>query len=304
MADRYSERGHRWDDEERRAHYDARARERDYRRDDRGFMDRAGDELRSWFGDEEAQRRRMQDEREDWRERGRGDWGARGEWGRPRSEWTREPDQRDWSRQWGYIEGRGQGRDFGGGREFGGGPWASGYPGYGSWGRERDWPRPETTGRSEFNRGEWGGQGAGGFGTPWSGGREDWGRVDRDWGRSAGQSQSRESDLTRGPHTGRGPRNYQRSDERIKEDVCERFCEHGQLDASDIDVQVQNGEVTIHGSVNDRWAKRMAEDVAENVFGVKEVHNQLRVTQSTFGQEGQDKRDQQSRGTQRGPWAA
>jgi hypothetical protein len=31
--------------------------------DDRGFLDRAGDELRSWFGDEEAQRRREEDER-------------------------------------------------------------------------------------------------------------------------------------------------------------------------------------------------------------------------------------------------
>jgi hypothetical protein len=31
--------------------------------DDRGFFDRAGDELRSWFGDEEAQRRREEDYR-------------------------------------------------------------------------------------------------------------------------------------------------------------------------------------------------------------------------------------------------
>ena len=42
--------------------------ERGYRRrpeydDDRGFFDRAGDELRSWFGDEEAERRRRWDER-------------------------------------------------------------------------------------------------------------------------------------------------------------------------------------------------------------------------------------------------
>ncbi|MDQ3139461.1 MAG: DUF2171 domain-containing protein [Pseudomonadota bacterium] len=31
--------------------------------DDRGFVDRAGDEVRSWFGDDEASRRREQDER-------------------------------------------------------------------------------------------------------------------------------------------------------------------------------------------------------------------------------------------------
>ena len=33
--------------------------------DDRGFFNRAGDEVRSWFGDEEAERRRRMDERDD-----------------------------------------------------------------------------------------------------------------------------------------------------------------------------------------------------------------------------------------------
>ncbi|HZG45039.1 MAG TPA: SWFGD domain-containing protein [Allosphingosinicella sp.] len=39
-------------------------------RDDRGFFDRAGDELRSWFGDEEAERRREADARRYEREHG------------------------------------------------------------------------------------------------------------------------------------------------------------------------------------------------------------------------------------------
>ena len=39
------------------------ARPRDYDDDDRGFFERAGDEVRSWFGDEEAERRRRWDER-------------------------------------------------------------------------------------------------------------------------------------------------------------------------------------------------------------------------------------------------
>lgn len=38
-----------------------------YRDDDRGFFEKAGDEVRSWFGDDEAERRRRFDER---RERG------------------------------------------------------------------------------------------------------------------------------------------------------------------------------------------------------------------------------------------
>jgi hypothetical protein len=252
----------------------------------------------------------MADEREDWRGERSSDWSARGDWGRPRSEWTREPDQRDWSRQWGYVEGRGPGRDVGSRG------WGEGFSSYGSSGRDRDWGRGEPMSRSDFGRGEfgrgdygrsdWGGQGAGGFGTPWSGGREEWeaSRGDRDWGRYAGQSARREGETFRGPHAGRGPKNYQRSDERIREDVCERLCQHGLIDASEVDVRVQNGEVTMQGSVNDRWAKRTAEDVAENVFGVKEVHNQLRVTQPTPGQD-QQNREQQNRGTQqRGPWAA
>ena len=41
-----------------------RAPQRD-EHDDRGFFDRAGDEVRSWFGDEEAERRREQDQRYD-----------------------------------------------------------------------------------------------------------------------------------------------------------------------------------------------------------------------------------------------
>lgn len=38
---------------------------RGYEYDDRGFLDRAGDEVRSWFGDEEAERRRRYDQRYD-----------------------------------------------------------------------------------------------------------------------------------------------------------------------------------------------------------------------------------------------
>ncbi|HZS46485.1 MAG TPA: CBS domain-containing protein [Blastocatellia bacterium] len=39
--------------------------------EERGFLDRAGDEIRSWFGDEEAERRRQMDDLRDWREHGR-----------------------------------------------------------------------------------------------------------------------------------------------------------------------------------------------------------------------------------------
>jgi hypothetical protein len=80
-----------------------------------------------------------------------------------------------------------------------------------------------------------------------------------------------------GPHRGRGPKNYVRSDERIREDVSDRLADHAHLDASEIDVQVQNGEVTLSGTVDDRMSKRRAEDCADDVSGVKHVQNNLRV---------------------------
>ncbi len=83
-----------------------------------------------------------------------------------------------------------------------------------------------------------------------------------------------------GPYAGVGPRGYQRSDERIMDDVCERLTAHGHLDASDINVQVNNGEVTLKGTVPDRRMKRLAEDVTESVSGVWDVHNQLRLSNS------------------------
>jgi len=83
-----------------------------------------------------------------------------------------------------------------------------------------------------------------------------------------------------GPYTGRGPRNYTRSDERIYEDVCELMTYHGQLDARNIEIEVNNGEVTLTGNVPDRQAKRLAEDIADTVPGVQDVHNRLKINQT------------------------
>jgi len=82
-------------------------------------------------------------------------------------------------------------------------------------------------------------------------------------------------------HKGRGPRNYKRSDERIKEDINDRLSDDWYIDASDIDVTVQNGEVTLTGKVEERSAKRRAEDIAEAVSGVTNVENRIRVARET-----------------------
>jgi len=78
-------------------------------------------------------------------------------------------------------------------------------------------------------------------------------------------------------YSGRGPKGYSRSDERIREDVCERLTYDPEVDASDITVTVSNGEVTLEGEVENRHQKRRAEDVVERVNAVKDVHNQLKA---------------------------
>jgi osmotically-inducible protein OsmY len=83
----------------------------------------------------------------------------------------------------------------------------------------------------------------------------------------------------RGRYSGRGPKGWQRSDDRLREDINERLTDHPDIDASEIEVRVNNGEVTLTGTVEQRHAKRLAEDIAENISGVKEVHNQIRVQQ-------------------------
>lgn len=75
----------------------------------------------------------------------------------------------------------------------------------------------------------------------------------------------------------RGPKGYKRSDERIREDVSERMAQHDDLDPSDIEVRVANGEVTLTGTVRSRHEKFLAEEIADDVLGVNDVHVQLRV---------------------------
>lgn len=78
-------------------------------------------------------------------------------------------------------------------------------------------------------------------------------------------------------HRGRGPKNYTRSDERIAEDVNDRLSDDRHIDASGVEVSVSGGEVTLDGTVSERFAKRHAEDIAESVSGVTHVQNNLRL---------------------------
>lgn len=78
-------------------------------------------------------------------------------------------------------------------------------------------------------------------------------------------------------HRGKGPKNFKRTDDRIRELINDKLTDDWQIDASDIEVAVLNGEVTLSGFVVDRNQKRKAEDLAESVFGVTHVENRIKI---------------------------
>lgn len=88
-----------------------------------------------------------------------------------------------------------------------------------------------------------------------------------------------------GKFRGRGPKNYRRSDDRLREEVCDRLTDNEWLDASDVEVNVVAAEVILTGVVDSRYAKRLAESIAESVSGVSNVQNNLRVQNYQAGME-------------------
>jgi|GEM_PF-6598038 len=118
---------------------------------------------------------------------------------------------------------------------------------------------------------------SGGYGRRGSGVRSESAAVAGAFGGRRDAPQSGSPDM-RGPDMrGKGPKDYIRSDDRIREVVCEVFTDDPLLDAGDIEVSVVRGEVTLTGTVSARAAKRHAEDLAETVSGVRHVQNNLRV---------------------------
>jgi hypothetical protein len=97
---------------------------------------------------------------------------------------------------------------------------------------------------------------------------------DRDEGRYYRSDYGRER---RPLHRGVGPKGYQRSDERISDEVHQRLTDDPWIDASEIDVEVKSGEVTLTGHVDNREAKHRAERLIEDLSGVRHVQNNLRV---------------------------
>ncbi len=76
---------------------------------------------------------------------------------------------------------------------------------------------------------------------------------------------------------GHGPKGYQRSDERLKEDISERLMAEPYVDSSDVSVEVKEGKVTLEGTVPERRMKHRIEDIADDCMGVKDIDNRIRV---------------------------
>src|SRR5918993_3456114 len=271
------------------------------RRHERDWSDRAGDEVRSWFGDDKARQRRGNDERDDRFPYG-GDRSAR------HDEWRNSPEgyREDRASRW---ESPRDDRDYYAGAATGSyrtddrtyhDRYRAERPredyGY----RDRDearyassWNRPRYSGtdeaaneyfraareqREDFQRYE-----------AQSPGAEFEDRDDRynggvpAWARRERGGYWRQYEAPRSPYAGRGPKDYQRSDDRVREEICDCMTDDPMLDASEITVQVSKGEVTLNGTVTSREQKRRAEDVAERISGVKDVTNQLRVSREANG---------------------
>jgi osmotically-inducible protein OsmY len=284
--------------------------------------------------DYDRDRQRNWDREERWREPGRGnrreewmnqgsEWGREGRYenqpwreragGREHSTWTRGDEPEHWNREreerWREPEWSNREEERWRDRSS---PYSQRYEnyqrgasgsegGYGteqSYGSTRDFSnRGGGTGQRESERwrsrdrdtrDDYGSSGfAGtGMGSGWAGGMGTYtGR-----GMQTGE---------RGRFAGRGPKGWRRSDERIREDINERLTAHPDIDATEIDVQVRECEVTLLGTVEDRSSKRMAEELAENVAGVKEVHNNIRIQRSEDRyREGSGQRTSQPAGSQ------
>jgi len=89
-----------------------------------------------------------------------------------------------------------------------------------------------------------------------------------------------ESWALHGPHTGRGPKGYKRSDQQICEEACQRLERDGEIDASEIEVSAEDGVIHLRGTVPDRGMKRRAEECVESIYGARDVMNELRVQPS------------------------
>jgi BON domain len=149
----------------------------------------------------------------------------------------------------------------------------------GGWGESR-WGEESE---SPYGAQESGSGSQGGYRSQGGGFRGEYFREQQRYGQRQGQQS----------YQGRGPKGYERSDERLKELICERLTDDPRIDASDVTVEVSQRVVKLRGTVDDRRTKYEIEELVERCGGVRDIDNQLR-TQSASEWE----RSQQSRGSE------
>jgi hypothetical protein len=217
---------------------------------ERGFGGQRGSGQRGWSNQSTYDGERDFDGQSGSGQRGERDFGQRG---------YGQGDAREFGAQDRYASGAFRSQSgYGGPDTYGGGQYRGGYGE-----SQRDW------GQGYEPRGAWGGEFSGGTYGP----RGQRGRF----GASAGRGGSESGQQS---FRGRGPQSYQRSDDRIREELCDLLTDDDAIDASSIEVRVARGEVTLTGTVPDRQTKRDAEDMAESISGVRNVRNELRVEHS------------------------
>ena len=280
--DRHSHRGE---------HDQGRERDRNARQDERwqepdrgyglGAPEDAGFQRRGWREGSDYYGNR--DDRYGGSQAGsRGEYGSSGE----RESWRRSPwNPEDYQTGQG---GRGQGGQGAGTRE--GVHYGFGERDQGWGGRNQGWNDEES--RRGFGSGGIGSS-SGGYGRD-----QDYGRRGAlgygGYGGMGGAETGSSAYDADAQFRGRGPRGYRRSDERIREEVCEALTDDAYIDASNLEVTVKDCEVTLSGSVTSREAKRRAESLVERLSGVKDVHNTLRVMSEQ--QRGPEQRAGEARG--------
>ena len=108
------------------------------------------------------------------------------------------------------------------------------------------------------------------------------GSLEPDWrsGRrnpSAGEGSFESDRRAAVPRYPPGPKGYQRSDERLREDISERLMEARHIDSSDVTVQVSGAKVVLEGTVPERRMKHAIEDLVDACPGVQDIENRIRV---------------------------
>lgn len=124
--------------------------------------------------------------------------------------------------------------------------------------RRREWPLSPQRDYGDAARQSWGGARQGG------------GPANRVYGTGAAAA-------TPQSFRGRGPKGYERTDDRLRELICEALTDDEHIDASGLEVQVRNHEVTLTGNVPDRRTKYAVEELVEQCGAVADINNQLRI---------------------------